>query len=127
MLVDISRWREGREIRASDHGVQIGALATLSDIASNPLIATEYAALAEACKLSAAPQLRNMGTIGGNLLQAKLAVGTFAGRTIAGSRVETTATHATAKMSFTQSFILHQRRACVLAPLHPTLPPPYLR
>ena len=70
MLVDISRWREGREICASEHGVQIGALATLSDIASNPLIATEYAALAEACKLSAAPQLRNMGTIGGNLLQA---------------------------------------------------------
>ena len=69
-LIDISRWREGREIRSTDSGLEIGALVTLSEIASHHEIQVRYTALAEACRLSAAPQLRNMGTIGGNLLQA---------------------------------------------------------
>jgi xanthine dehydrogenase YagS FAD-binding subunit len=69
-LIDISQWREGREIRSSDSGLDLGALVTLSEIASHHEIQVRYTALAEACRLSAAPQLRNMGTIGGNLLQA---------------------------------------------------------
>lgn len=69
-LVDISRWREGRNITDHEGGLRIGALVTLSDLASNPNVRERYAALAEACSLSAAPQLRNMGTIGGNLMQA---------------------------------------------------------
>ncbi len=68
-LVDISRWREGREIKATDQGIEIGALATLSEVASHPVIRDKYTALADSCRLSAAPQLRNMGTLGGNLLQ----------------------------------------------------------
>jgi xanthine dehydrogenase YagS FAD-binding subunit len=69
-LIDISQWREGREIRSTNAGLEIGALVTLSEIASHHDIQARYTALAEACSLSAAPQLRNMGTIGGNLLQA---------------------------------------------------------
>ncbi|MEO5954065.1 MAG: xanthine dehydrogenase family protein subunit M [Chloroflexia bacterium] len=70
LLVDISHWREGREISRNDGGLRIGALATLSEIANHPEVTAKYPALAEACNLSASPQLRNMGTIGGNLLQA---------------------------------------------------------
>ena len=48
-------------------GGTIGAGATLAELEVDPQIP---AALREACRLAASPQLRNMGTIGGNLLQA---------------------------------------------------------
>jgi xanthine dehydrogenase YagS FAD-binding subunit len=48
-------------------GTRIGAGATLAELECDPQVP---AALREACKLAASPQLRNMGSIGGNLLQA---------------------------------------------------------
>ena len=48
-------------------GTRIGAGTTLAELEADPNIA---AALREACSLAASPQLRSMGTIGGNLLQA---------------------------------------------------------
>ncbi len=51
-------------------GVQIGALATLADLDRNPLLRDgPYRALAQAARSAASPQLRNVATIGGNLLQ----------------------------------------------------------
>ena len=49
------------------NGRTIGAGTTLAELEADPQIP---AALREACRLAASPQLRNMGTIGGNLLQA---------------------------------------------------------
>jgi len=69
-LVDISLWLKGREILQGTEHLEIGALVTLSEIARHEEIKMGYTALADACGLAAAPQLRNMGTIGGNLLQA---------------------------------------------------------
>lgn len=69
-LVDISLWLKGREIVQGTEQLEIGALVTLSEIARHEEIKAGYTALADACGLAAAPQLRNMGTIGGNLLQA---------------------------------------------------------
>ena len=51
----------------SDGGVTIGAGATLAELEVDPQVPD---ALREACRLAASPQLRNMGSIGGNLLQA---------------------------------------------------------
>ena len=48
-------------------GTRIGAGATLAELECDPQVP---AALREACKLAASPQLRNMGSVGGNLLQA---------------------------------------------------------
>ncbi|NTU79919.1 MAG: 4-hydroxybenzoyl-CoA reductase, partial [Chloroflexales bacterium] len=48
-------------------GVVIGALTTLSDVAGHPMLCARYPALAQAAGLVAAPQLRNVGTLGGNL------------------------------------------------------------
>src|SRR3954451_887512 len=48
-------------------GTRIGAGATLAELECDPQVP---AALREACRLAASPQLRNMGSIGGNLLQA---------------------------------------------------------
>jgi len=49
-------------------GLTIGAGATLDAVASHPALATAYRALAQACGLVSTPQIRYMGTLGGNLL-----------------------------------------------------------
>lgn len=53
----------------ADGGLRIGALATIAEIARHPGIAQRYRALAEAAASVASPQLRNQGTLGGNLCQ----------------------------------------------------------
>jgi xanthine dehydrogenase YagS FAD-binding subunit len=56
-------------IEADGDGVRIGALARNTDVAYHPLIAERYPALAEALLSGASVQVRNMATVGGNLLQ----------------------------------------------------------
>ncbi len=58
---------DGVEVRPE--GVRIGALATMADVAAHPEIRRNYRAVSEALLSAASPQVRNMGTIGGNLLQ----------------------------------------------------------
>jgi 4-hydroxybenzoyl-CoA reductase subunit beta len=48
-------------------GLTLGALATLTDVAESEVVRTLYAALAQAAAAVSTPQLRNMGTIGGNV------------------------------------------------------------
>ena len=48
-------------------GLRIGASATLTDVTTHPKVRAGYRALAEAAALVSTPQLRNMGTIGGNV------------------------------------------------------------
>src|SRR4051794_27095553 len=69
-LVDIKR-ADGLPNRseARDGGLGLGALTTLGEIGGHPEIGQRYQALAEAVSQAATPQLRNMATIGGNLLQ----------------------------------------------------------
>ena len=50
-------------------GLQIGALVTISTVAEHPLINEKYPVLAQAAREVASPQLRNLGTIGGNICQ----------------------------------------------------------
>jgi xanthine dehydrogenase YagS FAD-binding subunit len=70
LLVDIKRLEDlPSGIREADDGITIGALTTLSEIERDPMIRQRYPALAEAVSQAATPQLRNMATIGGNLLQ----------------------------------------------------------
>jgi len=52
-----------------DGGLRIGALTTIAEIARNPIIKTRYRALSMAASEVASPQLRNQGTLGGNLCQ----------------------------------------------------------
>jgi xanthine dehydrogenase YagS FAD-binding subunit len=49
--------------------LHLGALARMSDAAADPSIAQNYPVVADALKLAASPQLRNMATLGGNVLQ----------------------------------------------------------
>lgn len=69
-LVDIKRAAGLTSgIEKDGGGLRIGALTSLSEIERHPVIRERYSALAEAAAIAATPQLRNMATIGGNLLQ----------------------------------------------------------
>ncbi|AFY92703.1 FAD binding domain-containing protein [Chamaesiphon minutus] len=67
-LVDITRIKLS-QIESISGGVRIGALAKNSDAANHPLIRTRYPLLSQALLAGASPQLRNMASMGGNLLQ----------------------------------------------------------
>lgn len=69
-LVDIKRLAElDDQIEGGPDGLTIGALATLAELEEDPFVQARYPVLAEAAGLAATPQLRNMATLGGNLLQ----------------------------------------------------------
>ncbi|HUC35132.1 MAG TPA: xanthine dehydrogenase family protein subunit M, partial [Gaiellaceae bacterium] len=67
LLVDVNAL-PFKDVEARGHSVRIGAMCRMSDVASEPAVREAYPALAEALEASASPQLRNMATIGGNLL-----------------------------------------------------------
>ena len=67
-LVDLEPL-ELRGIEATSERLRRGALATMSEVGSHPAVRQGWPAIAEALLLSASPQVRNMGTMGGNLLQ----------------------------------------------------------
>src|SRR5437660_7391429 len=67
-LVDINRLALKR-IEKTPTGLRIGALASNSEVATNALVRENFPVLSEALLAGASPQLRNMATIGGNLLQ----------------------------------------------------------
>jgi xanthine dehydrogenase YagS FAD-binding subunit len=69
VVVDLKSIPNLSYIRKEKDGVHIGALTSLAELAGNPLIKNDYPGLHEAAKSVATPQLRNMGTVGGNLCQ----------------------------------------------------------
>jgi xanthine dehydrogenase YagS FAD-binding subunit len=68
-VVDLTGIAEMKGVKETADGIEIGALTTLSDIEKNPIIAKSYKLLAEAAGKVASPQIRNSGTIGGNVSQ----------------------------------------------------------
>lgn len=68
LLVDINSLALNK-IERTANGVTIGALARMSEVAKNPLIVENFPVVSQALLASASPQLRNMASIGGNLLQ----------------------------------------------------------
>lgn len=68
-LIDISRLPLGEIDTTEDGGLRIGALVTNAALARHPRVEQRYPLLARAVLAGASPQLRNMATTGGNLLQ----------------------------------------------------------
>jgi xanthine dehydrogenase YagS FAD-binding subunit len=68
-VVDLSGIEELRGVRATAEGIEIGAMTTLTEAVNHPLIKQNYDLLAQAAELVASPQIRNQGTIGGNVSQ----------------------------------------------------------
>jgi xanthine dehydrogenase YagS FAD-binding subunit len=69
VVVDLSGIEELRGVRATAEGIEIGAMTTLTEVERHPDIRARYGLLAEAAAVVASPQIRNQGTIGGNLSQ----------------------------------------------------------
>jgi xanthine dehydrogenase YagS FAD-binding subunit len=68
LLVDVGRLPLDA-IDVSDGRLQLGSVAKMSDVAADERVRAEFPLLAQALEAGASPQLRNMATIGGNLLQ----------------------------------------------------------
>jgi len=69
-LIDISRIEALRVIEPlAGGGLRVGATARLNDVAADPLVSSNWPALQQAIHRAASAQLRNLATIGGNLLQ----------------------------------------------------------
>ena len=68
-VIDLSGIEELRGVRTTADGVEIGAMTTLTEVVDHPIIKQKYDLLAQAAELVASPQIRNQGTIGGNVSQ----------------------------------------------------------
>jgi len=68
-VVDLSGIEELRGIRTTRDGIEIGAMTTLTEVEQHPVIRDKYSLLAESAALVASPQIRNQGTLGGNVSQ----------------------------------------------------------
>jgi xanthine dehydrogenase YagS FAD-binding subunit len=69
IVVDLSGIEQLSGVRTISDGIEIGATTTLTEIVNHPVIREKYSLLAEAAELVASPQIRNQGTIGGNVSQ----------------------------------------------------------
>ena len=68
-IVNIRNVAALREISTTLKGLQLGPLATLTEISEHPEIRRTYTALSDAAGHAATPQIRNMATVGGNIMQ----------------------------------------------------------
>lgn len=69
VVVELSGVEELKGIRSTEDGVEIGAMTTLTEVATNSEILASYGLLATAASQVATPQIRNQGTLGGNVSQ----------------------------------------------------------
>ncbi len=69
VVVDLCMVSELRGIKDAAGGVEIGAMTTLTTIANDPMVKERFPLLAEAALIVASPQIRNQGTLGGNVSQ----------------------------------------------------------
>ena len=69
VVVDLSQIKELVGVRDLDGGIEIGAMTTLTNVVRHPTVIAKYKILSEAAEAAASPQIRNQGTIGGNVSQ----------------------------------------------------------
>ena len=71
VVVDLSMVNELRGIKDAGGGLEIGAMTTLTTIANDPMVKERFPLLAEAALIVASPQIRNQGTLGGNVVAGR--------------------------------------------------------
>lgn len=69
-LLDISQIKELKLIRVRDNRLEIGSLVTHTDLSENPLIRRYFPLLVQAARVIGSTQIRNRGTVGGNINHA---------------------------------------------------------
>ncbi|MFN2369623.1 MAG: xanthine dehydrogenase family protein subunit M, partial [Candidatus Krumholzibacteriia bacterium] len=68
-VVSLGGLADLKQVRERDGGLELGALVTIAQVAAHPRVRQLYPVLAQAAAAVASPQLRNQGTLGGNLCQ----------------------------------------------------------
>ena len=68
-VIDLAGISDLHGIRETADGVEIGAMATLTEVERHPVIREKFGLLADAARKVASPQIRNAGTLGGNVCQ----------------------------------------------------------
>jgi xanthine dehydrogenase YagS FAD-binding subunit len=68
-VIDLSQMKDLRGIKPLDGGIEIGALTTLTEVVRDPVVKEKFSILSEGAESAASPQIRNQGTIGGNVSQ----------------------------------------------------------
>jgi xanthine dehydrogenase YagS FAD-binding subunit len=69
VVVDLSQVKELTGIREVNGGLEIGAMTTLTEVVRHPVVRQKYSILSTGAEAAASPQIRNQGTIGGNISQ----------------------------------------------------------
>jgi xanthine dehydrogenase YagS FAD-binding subunit len=69
VVVDLSGVDELKGVRETGDGIEIGAMTTLTQVVNHPIVRAKYSLLSQGAELAASPQIRNQGTIGGNVTQ----------------------------------------------------------
>jgi xanthine dehydrogenase YagS FAD-binding subunit len=69
VVVDLSQVTELRGIKEVNGGLEIGATTPLTEVVNHPVVKAKFGLLMEAAELVASPQIRNQGTLGGNIAQ----------------------------------------------------------
>jgi len=69
VVIDLGAIPELRGIRPWNGGLEIGAMTTLSEVVNSPAVRETFGILLDAAEAAASPQIRNQGTIGGNVSQ----------------------------------------------------------
>src|SRR5215510_6860040 len=69
VVVDLSQVAALRGIRAANGGLEIGATTPLTQVVHHPVVQAQFGLLRQAAELVASPQIRNQGTLGGNVSQ----------------------------------------------------------
>src|SRR5712675_933493 len=69
VVIDLSQVKELRGIRTTSDGLEIGAMTTLTEVVRHPMVREKFSILPNAAEAAASPQIRNQGTIGGNVSQ----------------------------------------------------------
>ena len=69
VVVDLGQIKELKGVREANGGLEIGAMTPLTEVVKHPVVRDKYSLLMQAAELVASPQIRNQGTIGGNVSQ----------------------------------------------------------
>jgi xanthine dehydrogenase YagS FAD-binding subunit len=69
VVVDLGQIAELKGVKELNGGIEIGAMTPLTQVVRNPIVREKFSLLMEAAELVASPQIRNQGTIGGNVSQ----------------------------------------------------------
>src|SRR6266487_3394314 len=68
-VVDLAQIKELHGVREANGGLEIGAMTPLTEVVKHPAVKEKFPILAQAAELVASPQIRNQGTLGGNVSQ----------------------------------------------------------